>query len=54
MADRGNRNPDDVSEDMPPGSAEERIRGVADESDDDFDDADDLDEEEEEDEEGTV
>jgi hypothetical protein len=54
MADRGNRNRDDVSEDMPRSSADEQIRGVADESDDDFDDADDLDEEEEEDEEGTI
>ena len=53
MADRGNRNPDDMSEDMPRGSADEQIRGVAEESDDEFEDAEDLDEEEE-DEEGTV
>jgi hypothetical protein len=53
MADRGNEKRDDMSEDMTRGSADEQIRGVADESDDDFDDADDLDEEEE-DEEGTI
>jgi len=53
MADRGNRNPDDLSEDITRSSADDQIRGVADESDDDFDDAEDLDEEEE-DEEGTV
>jgi hypothetical protein len=52
MADR-EKNRDDMSEDMPRGSADEQIRGVADESDDDFEDTEDLDEEEE-DEEGTV
>ena len=53
MADPGNRNRNDMSEDLPRDSAEERIRGVGDEVDEDFEDADDLDEEEE-DEEGTV
>jgi hypothetical protein len=50
MADR---NREDQSEDMTRGSADEQIRGVADEADEDFEDAEDLDEEEE-DEEGTV
>jgi hypothetical protein len=53
MADRGNPQRDDQSEDMARGGADEQIRGVASEEDDDFEDAEDLDEEEE-DEEGTV
>jgi len=52
MADRGKPNPDDQSEDIPRGSADE-IRGVGDEVEEEFDDVDDLDEEEE-DEDGTV
>ncbi len=54
MADRGNRNPNREADDLTPGSADEQIRGVADESDDEFDDAEDMDDEEEEDEEGTI
>jgi hypothetical protein len=53
MADRGNPQRDNQSEDMARGGADEQIRGVASEEDDDFEDAEDLDEEEE-DEEGTV
>ena len=53
MADR-DPNRVDQSDEITRGSADEQIRGVADEADEDFDDAEDLDDEEEEDEEGTV
>ena len=47
MADRGDK---DRDEDVPRGSADERIRGIASDEDEEFEDTEDIEEEEEEEE----
>ena len=54
MANRGDEKRNEQNEDMPRGSSDEQIRGVANDEDDEFDDVtEDVDEEEEENEEGS-
>ena len=53
MADRPNRDRDEQRDEMPRGTGEDQVRGIANESDEEFDETEDMDEEADEDEEGT-